>query len=158
MNAKELFALAPYGALVSFSDGTPRPPERFTKKLSAWKHDNGAGYFVKARGGKGAGAWDVDEFKLQSQNGRVLTVNQSFSVPGCTKSFGVTPPEPGTILAYGDFDGVEVRHVWRDADAAHEWARTARYELGNCGQKYFIVAKDGELKTWEAIATPRASG
>lgn len=43
MNAAELIRTAPLGAVVAFSDGTPRPPERFTKKLAAWKLNNGQG-------------------------------------------------------------------------------------------------------------------
>jgi len=31
------------GTLVHVSDGTPRPPERFNKKLQAWEHNNYSG-------------------------------------------------------------------------------------------------------------------
>lgn len=43
----ELIATAPLGALISFSDGQPMPPTRFTRKLSAWKHSNGEGTLVE---------------------------------------------------------------------------------------------------------------
>ena len=35
----------PLGTVVSVSDGTPRPPERFTKKLAAWKTTNFLGVY-----------------------------------------------------------------------------------------------------------------
>ena len=35
----------PLGTVVSVSDGTPRPPERFTKKLDAWKTKNFLGVY-----------------------------------------------------------------------------------------------------------------
>lgn len=33
----------PLGTQVTVSDGTPRPPERFKRKLAAWKHNNYTG-------------------------------------------------------------------------------------------------------------------
>lgn len=43
MRALEIFTDAPLGAFVRFSDGTPRPPERFKRKLAAWENYNGTG-------------------------------------------------------------------------------------------------------------------
>jgi hypothetical protein len=51
MNATELLKTVPLGAIVAFSDGTPRPPERFTKKLSAWKNKNGFGLLTEKSAG-----------------------------------------------------------------------------------------------------------
>lgn len=47
MNAAELIRTVPLGAVVAYSDGTPRPPERFTKKLAAWKTNNGVGMLTR---------------------------------------------------------------------------------------------------------------
>jgi hypothetical protein len=41
--AQKIFDDAPIGALIRFSDGTPRPPERFKRKLSHWNNQNGTG-------------------------------------------------------------------------------------------------------------------
>jgi hypothetical protein len=51
MKATELLALEPLGELVRFSDGTPRPPARFKKKLASWLSSNSEGYFSELRGG-----------------------------------------------------------------------------------------------------------
>lgn len=51
MNATELLRTVPLGALIAYSDGTPRPPERFTKKLSAWKEKNGTGLLINKQAG-----------------------------------------------------------------------------------------------------------
>jgi len=51
MKAHELMALEPLGDLVRFSDGTPRPPTRFKKKLSSWLSRNSEGYFSEVRHG-----------------------------------------------------------------------------------------------------------
>ena len=47
MDARSLFTLAPYGAIVRFSDGTPKPPERFKNKLREWNSNNSTGRFVR---------------------------------------------------------------------------------------------------------------
>lgn len=42
-SAQHLFDTAPLGALVAYSDGIPRPPARFSRKLAAWRRFNGVG-------------------------------------------------------------------------------------------------------------------
>jgi hypothetical protein len=49
MSAQSIFDHAPLGAIVKFSDGTPRPPARFKKKLAAWENRNGSGRLVRKR-------------------------------------------------------------------------------------------------------------
>ncbi len=47
MSAHHVHDNAPLGSLVRYSDGTPKPPARFTKKLAAWQNRNGVGRLVK---------------------------------------------------------------------------------------------------------------
>jgi len=42
-SARKIFDEAPIGALIRFSDGTSRPPDRFKRKLQAWENRNGTG-------------------------------------------------------------------------------------------------------------------
>ena len=42
MSAQLIYDLIPLGAIIRFSDGTPRPPDRHRKKLAAWEHRNRA--------------------------------------------------------------------------------------------------------------------
>ena len=37
----------PLGALLRYTDGSPKPPGRFTKKLAAWERSNGVCRLVK---------------------------------------------------------------------------------------------------------------
>ena len=46
MSARYIYDHAPLGALIHFSDGTPRPPERHRRKLNDWKNRNGAGRLI----------------------------------------------------------------------------------------------------------------
>jgi len=47
MSAKTIIDTAPLGALIRYTDGSPKPPARFTKKLAAWERSNGLGRLVK---------------------------------------------------------------------------------------------------------------
>ena len=47
MSAQSIYDLVPLGAIVRFSDGTPRPPERHRKKLAAWEHRNSGGRLIR---------------------------------------------------------------------------------------------------------------
>lgn len=49
MSARAVYELAPLGAIVRYSDGTPRPPERHVRKLRTWKRNNGQGRLVEKR-------------------------------------------------------------------------------------------------------------
>ena len=47
MSATTIIDTAPLGALIRYTDGSPKPPTRFTKKLAAWERSNGVGRLVK---------------------------------------------------------------------------------------------------------------
>ena len=47
MSANTITDKAPLGALIRYSDGSTKPPARFTKKLAAWERSNGLGRLVK---------------------------------------------------------------------------------------------------------------
>ena len=47
MSAQSIYDLAALGAIIRFSDGTRRPPERHRKKLAAWEHRNSSGRLIR---------------------------------------------------------------------------------------------------------------
>lgn len=47
MSAHAIYENAPLGSLIRYSDGTPKPPARFTRKLKAWEQRNGVGRLVR---------------------------------------------------------------------------------------------------------------
>ncbi|WP_371746614.1 hypothetical protein [Aminobacter sp. SR38] len=57
MSASLIFDLAPIGSLVSWSDGKPRPPERFHKKLAAWQTRNSQGRLIREEGPRKLGSY-----------------------------------------------------------------------------------------------------
>ena len=42
MSASLIYDVVPLGSVVEYSDDTPRPPDRFRRKLSAWQNNNGS--------------------------------------------------------------------------------------------------------------------
>lgn len=109
MNFKDVFATAPLGAVIRFSDGTPRPPERFKRKLSDWQNRNDAGRLTERQASKGRGEYDRDSFSLRtgdyvSDTGvTLMTVNRSFrDYPGDTTRFEIVAyPAAGRFAAVG---------------------------------------------------------
>lgn len=146
MNAKELHALAPLGAYVAFSDGTPRPPDRFKIKLRLWERTNGAGYFVGADPGDPSKSYARPNFTLRTLTDPVLVVNLVMSIESAL-SFAVTPATPGLVLAMSQFAAErgqqEARHVWRDLHAAEQWSRKGGYKFGGQNYTYLMVQPDG---------------
>jgi hypothetical protein len=47
MSAQTIYDTVPLGSLVRYFDGTPRPPERFRRKLAAWENTNNGGRLVR---------------------------------------------------------------------------------------------------------------
>lgn len=47
MFARHIIADEPLGAIIRFSDGTPRPSERFRRKLSDWITRNNKGRLIR---------------------------------------------------------------------------------------------------------------
>ncbi|WP_230646857.1 hypothetical protein [Bradyrhizobium sp. Leaf401] len=55
MSAQLIYDLVPLGAIIRFSDGTPRPPERHRKKLAPWEHRNSGGRLTQKQAGRRVG-------------------------------------------------------------------------------------------------------
>ncbi|ARP67894.1 hypothetical protein A9K65_020795 [Mesorhizobium sp. WSM1497] len=47
MSAHIVYDNAPLGSLIRYSDGAPKPPARFTRKLADWERRNGLGRLVR---------------------------------------------------------------------------------------------------------------
>ena len=100
-SARELFATAPLGAMIRFSDGLPRPPARFKHKLAAWERRNASGRLMRKTAGRVMSATYTsrDGFQLRLGNlgmGGVIAVvvNKIFDVES-DLTFEVIPaPEP----------------------------------------------------------------
>jgi len=69
MSATTIINNAPLGALIRYTDGSPKPPARFTKKLAAWERSNGVGRLVKKEAPRPYATWTAPaSFKLHEGN------------------------------------------------------------------------------------------
>nr|CAD7038155.1 hypothetical protein RP007_04657 [Rhizobium sp. P007] len=77
---------APVGSLIAWSDGTPRPPERHSKKLASWKTRNGTGRMIRKEEARTLGSYTAPaSFTLHEGNlgGRgtfIVTILRTFGI------------------------------------------------------------------------------
>ena len=134
MNAHDLFDTAPLGSLVSFTNDQPRPPERFRRKLAAWRTWNGSGRLVAIYPRRLLGSsFQSAGFVLKigeygSEGVTILTVSRHFELT-CPLDFAILErPRPGMVRVLTEWNGkVELQHLAEDLPSAHEWLARHRY-------------------------------
>lgn len=119
---------APIGSIIAWSDGTPRPPERHTKKLVAWRSANSQGRLISRCGGRTMGNLSFSpSFILHESDygaGGVITlrVHRGFSVDSKLSFTIVERPAIGSARVFGRAgDGAELVHLAVNRAAAEEW-------------------------------------
>ncbi len=128
MSASLIFDLAPIGSIVSWSDGTPRPPERHRKKLSSWKGNNSSGRLIRKQGERVTGQFTIpDSFTLQEgDHGAdgviVIRVHRTFSVNSGLRFVVLERPAIGSVRVLDRTgDDAELVHLADNRKAAEEW-------------------------------------
>lgn len=128
MSAQLIFDLAPLGSIVRYSDGSPRPPQRHRRKLSAWEERNSSGRLIRKQAEVRVGNMLIGaRFTLHagdygSGGVVVLRVHRTFSVDSALK-FAVTErPKVGSVrvLDRGGEDAELVYLASHPADA-QDW-------------------------------------
>lgn len=128
MFAQYIFDHAPLGALVRFSDGTPKPPARYTKKLAAWENNNAVGRLTSKSAASQMGSHMMPAtFALHmgdyGSNGVViLTVTRSFTVTTRLAFEIIDYPKPRMVRVlqrYGE--RTEMLHLAANHQAAQSW-------------------------------------
>lgn len=128
MSALSIFEDAPIGAIVAWSDSTPRPPDRHRKKLSAWKSNNSQGQLIRKQGERGIGtvapAADFTLHEADYGGGGVIAirVHRTFSVDSALRFTVVERPVPGSVRVFDrPGDNAELVHLAPHRAAAEEW-------------------------------------
>lgn len=128
MSAQLIYDLVPLGSTLTYSDGTPRPPERHRKKLAAWKNRNSGGRLVRKQAEARIGNTTIPasitlhEGDYGSQGTIVLRVHRSFSVNSDLKFAVVSQPAIGSVLVLDrSGDDAELVHLAANRAAAEEW-------------------------------------
>jgi len=134
MTPTEIFEHAPIGAIIVWSDNTPRPPDRFKNKLSTWTMRNSRGRLIRKEPARTLGnytsspALTLHEADCRSGDVVVLTILRTFNVD-CGLTFTVVEqPPPGSVRIF-DRPGerAELIHLAANREEAEAWLRTRRY-------------------------------
>lgn len=128
MSAQSIYDTAPLGSLIRYSNGEPRPPERFTRKLKAWNNDNGIGRPVERAAEAIRPTWRSPAgFCLHlgnygSQGIIAIVVRRHYSVES-TLHFEITEtPRPGMVRVLTSLGGRdELRFLAQDVRTAEAW-------------------------------------
>ncbi|WP_315927487.1 hypothetical protein [Mesorhizobium sp. SP-1A] len=127
MSAHTIFEHAPIGAIVAWSNGTQRPPERRSRKLAAWKNDNSQGRLISKQGGHdigklGGGSFTMHEADFGGGVVVAIRVHRTFSV-GSRLCFAIVerPPIGSVRVLDGAGDHAELVHLAPHRAAAEQW-------------------------------------
>ena len=141
MSATTIIDTAPFGALIRYTDGSPKPPARFTKKLAAWERSNGVGRLVKREPPRPYPTWTapasftLHEGNFASEGVILVTIMRSHSADSTLTFEVVEEPKPGQVRVLLDFGGsTELLHLALSVAAAELWIaregyRNARLEV-----------------------------
>lgn len=128
MSAQLIYDLVPLGAIITWSDGTPRPPERHRRKLAAWENRNSGGRLIRKQAEQQIGGTTLPasitlhKGDYGSQGTIVLRVHQTFSVDSALKFSVKERPSVGSVLVLDrPGENGELVHLAPHHAAAEEW-------------------------------------
>ena len=141
MSATTILDTAPLGALIRYTDSSPKPPARFTKKLAAWERSNGVGRLVKKEPPRPYPTWTapasftLHEGNFSSDGVILVTIMRTHSADSALTFEVAEEPKPGQVRVVLDFGGcTELLHLAESVTAAELWIaregyRNARLEI-----------------------------
>ncbi|MQW86382.1 hypothetical protein [Sinorhizobium saheli] len=134
MSASLIFDLAPIGSLVSWSDNTPRPPDRFRNKLAAWETRNSQGRLIRKEGPRklgsytAPGSFTLHEGDIVGRTTILVTIRRTFGLDSDLSFKVIARPPVGSIRIF-DRPGEtrELLHLAENRQAAEAWLKAHRY-------------------------------
>jgi hypothetical protein len=134
MSAHAIFDHAPIGSTIAWSDGTPRPPERFTKRLAAWLTNNGKGRLIRKYPGRSLGnlslsaSFTLHEADFGTGGVVAIRVHRSFSLDSTLDFEVVERPAIGSVRVFDRAgEDAEFVHLASNFPAAEEWVSRHGY-------------------------------
>ncbi|TGD61236.1 hypothetical protein EYC08_19085 [Tabrizicola sp. WMC-M-20] len=153
MSANTIIDTAPLGALIRYTDGSPKPPTRFTKKLAAWERSNGVGRLVKTEPPRPFPTWTapasftLHEGNFSSDGVILVTIMRSHSADSSLIFEIIDEPKVGQVRVLLDFGGsTELLHLAASVTAAELWIAKEGY----CNARLEIVGDDCGERAGEA--------
>ena len=130
MSAQHIFDHAPLGSIIRYSDGAPKPPARFTRKLGNWERSNGSGRLIRKSPGRDIGNYPFPaSFTLHEGDfgggGVVLIVlHRSFSVETRLRFEVLESPRTGMVRVVAQYSAdTELLHLAASYEAAASWLK-----------------------------------
>lgn len=134
MSASLIYDLALIGSIVAWSDGTPRPPERFKKKLATWKTRNSSGRLIRKEGPRqsgnctSSGYFTLHEADFGSQNTIVMRIHQSFGLDSDLTFKVLGRPVLGSVRVFDRAgSNADLVHLAENREAAAGWLQEHGY-------------------------------
>lgn len=128
MSAQHIHDHVPLGALVAYSDGTPRPPARFTRKLRDWESRNGAGRLVRKEPSRerptycSPANFTLHEGDFGDGSTIIASFMRTYSIDSALTFKVRERPKIGMVRVIQSFgDNSELIHLAEDRDAAELW-------------------------------------
>ncbi len=128
MSAHTIFDNAPIGSIIAWSDGTPRPPERHRKKLSAWQSSNSQGRLIQKQGARGIGnlslpaTFTLHEADYGAGGVIAIRVHRTFSVESTLHFTLLERPAMGSVRVFSRAgEGAELVYLAAHEADAKEW-------------------------------------
>ncbi len=125
---------APLGSVIRYSDGTPKPPARFRKKLAAWERRNGVGRLIRKEPPReratytSPACFTLHEGDFGQAGTIVVSVRRVYSIESDLRFELVERPAIGMVRVLQDLgDSPELLHLARDREAAERWLANNRY-------------------------------
>ena len=134
MSASLIFDIVPLGSLVAYSDGQPKPPARFTKRLATWESRNGVGRLVRKEPGRERPTYtSPPSFTLHEgdfgKGGIILiTVMRTYGIDSDLRFRVIERPKIGQVRVVQDVgENVELLHLAESCEAAELWLAQKGY-------------------------------
>ncbi|OQM73402.1 hypothetical protein [Manganibacter manganicus] len=134
MPAHIVYDYASLGSVIRYFDSTPKPPERFRKKLAAWKSRNGVGRLVKKEPPRerptysSPACFTLHEGDFGQDGIVVISVRRTYSVESDLHFEIAERPAIGSVRVLQSLgDSPELLHLAANKEAAERWLASNRY-------------------------------
>ncbi|MGN6767168.1 MAG: hypothetical protein ACTHJQ_16855 [Rhizobiaceae bacterium] len=128
MSAHIVYDSAPLGSVIRYSDGAPKPPARFSRKLAAWERRNSIGRLIKKEPPRervtytSPACFTLHEGDFGQAGTIVVSVHRTYTIQSDLRFEIVERPAIGMVRILQDLvDNPELLHLARDREAAERW-------------------------------------
>lgn len=135
MSAHAIYDHASIGSIIAWSDGTPRPPNRFTKKFAAWQTSNSSGRLTRKQPGRTMGnlslsaSFTLHEADFGGGGVVAIRVHRTFSLDSSLRFVVIEQPAIGSVRVFDrPGEDAELVHLAPHRAAAEEWLSRHGYQ------------------------------